>query len=374
MKKKGPSITKILLLIAIFLIEFATYTKNITFVTNYSQKLINFAIILLFIDSIIILLNLKTKIKNWFLYFIIVSISIFSFLKTNDSLLLQLCLIIICSLKVDFEDVIKKDIWFKLFLFLFIYIAYLGGHAIKPVFTRDGVIRYALGFNQPNALGFFLLSLFLEYVYLKRKKIKLTHVIIVFLPTLYLMNLAKSRASEISICLFILIYTISYIKKRIKIGNNDLTEVKKKPLKMISIIFLVLTLMSFYITYSYINGSGIAKVIDEILSERIYLQSIFLRLYDITLIGNEINYFDTLDNVYMRIILNFGIIVWFLYMYIYNSIISHSIKKNDNMIIMITFVFLIYGLMEWYIVRPAINIFLIYFSTSMLEYKKQKGE
>lgn len=374
MKKEGLNLTKVLLLAAIFLIEFATYTKNITFVTDYSQKLINISIAILFINSIIILLNLKTKIKNWFLYFILISISIFSYVKTNDSLLLQLCLVTLCSLKVDFDDIVKKDIYFKIFLFIFIFASYLGGYVETQVFIRDGVLRYALGFNQPNAFGFFLLSLFLEYVYLKRNKIKLAHIVIAFIPVFYLINLAKSRAAQISICLFMLIYCISYIKKRIKLRNNSFSTKKKNPIKIAAPLFLILTVLSFYITYSYLGGSSFAKIIDELLSERIYLQSIFVQLYDITLIGNEINYFDTLDNAYMRIILNFGLIVWILYVYIYNSIASHAIRKNDNIIMMIVFVFLIYGLMEWYIIRPALNIFLIYFSTSMLEYKNKKGE
>ena len=76
----------------------------------------------------------------------------------------------------------------------------------------------------------------------------------------------------------------------------------------------------------------------------------------------------------MRIILNFGLLVWVLYIYIYSSIVSYANKKQDNIIKMIVFIFLIYGIMEWYIIRPALNIFLLYFSTSMLEYKNEKGE
>ena len=137
-------------------------------------------------------------------------------------------------------------------------------------------------------------------------------------------------------------------------------------------IFVILTLISFYITYKYMNGNNLAIILDNLFSERIYLQSLFLNLYKVTIFGNEIVYFDTLDNVYMRVLLNFGIIVWGLYLFIYHSIVKSALEKKDIVMLIIVFVFMIYGLMEWYIIRPGLNIFLIYFSSYLYNARNKK--
>ena len=368
MKRIKFDLTKILFYISLFLIEFAIYTKNVTFVTNHSQMIINIAQAFLIFDSILKIIKLKLNYKSCLLYFLLLAIAIFSFLKTDDGLLFQLALLLFCSLDLKFDDILKKDIKIKFIIFIFIYICYLTKNVETLLFTRDGQIRYAFGFNQPNAFGFFVLSLFLEYVYVK--KLKITKVIILFLITMYFISLASSRGSQVTCIIFMVLYIINWIKqKKFKIDSNT------KILNLVSkCLFIVLTIMSFYVTIRYIKGDSFARKLDDILSERLYLQSIFYESYDINLFGNDINYFDTLDNAYIRAILNFGIVGWVLYVYLYDRMISIADKKKDNIISIIIFSLLAYGVMEWYILRPAINIFLFYFSTSLINEKPKRSD
>ena len=185
MKRIKFNINDILLFISICLIQFAVYTKNVLTVTNNSQNLINIALGILFVNALIRILEIKATIKQWILYFLIISISVFNFIITKDGLLLQLSLMLIGSLSINFDKLIFKDLIFKLILFIYIYHAQVIGNVGILYFYRDGVIRNALGFNQPNALGFFLLSFFMEFVYLNRKNLKIVNILVSFFPIIY---------------------------------------------------------------------------------------------------------------------------------------------------------------------------------------------
>lgn len=376
MKKNKIDIAKILFLLSLFLIQFATFSVNVTFISDYSTKLIDFSLVMLIFCFFVTIFKQKFNFKTLLVMFIIGTVSFISFLITNDSIMFQLFLIIICSLNISFDDIIKNDLIFKIILLIFIYMMQLLGNVHIDIFFRAGEIRHAFGFSQPNTFGFFIISLFFEFLYLKKAKIKYIYVIILFILCLYLLSMASSRSSQISTCLFMLLYSIYYLKNsRVneKMGTNLLNKRNNKvPIFVLKLLFLILTFISFYITFEYITGDSTMDFINDILSNRVYLQSVFIDMYDINLLGNNIFYFETLDNVYIRTVLNFGVIAWFIYLYIYCSMISYANRKNDKLMLIIIFVLLIYGLMEWYIIRPAINIFLCYFSSILILKKNIK--
>lgn len=371
MKKNRFDISKLLFLSALFLIEFATFSVNVTFISIYSQKLINLSLIILASCFFITIFRQKYNFKTLFVMLSIGLISILSALNTNDSIMIQLFLITICSLNINFDDIIKNDLKFKLLLLIFIYIMQITGNVHIEIFYRDGEIRNAFGFSQPNTFGFFIISFFFEFLYYKKEKIKYIYAFIFFFLCLYLLNIASSRSSQISICLFMFLYSIHYLKNKKKNVNKSVIQ-SKRNIYILKVLFPVFTLISIYLTCEYANGNHTMNFINNILSGRIYLQNIFMNIYDINIFGNNIFYFDTLDNVYIRTILNFGLVVWLLYIYIYWQMFNFANKNNDKLMIIIIIVLLIYGLMEWYIIRPAINIFLCYFSNILFLKKDRK--
>lgn len=359
MNKKKISIIEYLFIIGIFLIEFATYTRNVINVSQYSKNLINIAIFVLMICAVLTLITIKANIKKWILCIVSVAIAIFSFIKTDDSLLLQLALLIIASLRVDFKSIVKKDLVVKAIILIFILFAYSNNLVETLYFARSGKIRYSFGFNHPNTFGFFIMSAFFEYVYLKKENINKIAFILLTGIVLYLLNLAGSRSSQITIMMFVVLFIAQVISSK---RNNKKSKRNIINTNSVALTFIILTVGSLYITKQYELSSYLAEQIDNFFSGRILLQMVFLQNYDINIVGNNVNYFATLDNVYIRILINFGILAWFFFGFIYCKGISKGNKVKNKTIVNIIFVLLIYGLMEWYIIRPALNIFLIYFS------------
>ena len=362
---KVDKLNEFFLMISIFMIEFATYTKNIVNVTNYSQQIINVALIILFAFSVFKLFYMKVNLKKWLIVMILLFMSLLSYIVTKDSLMLQLCFLMITAYNVDFKKIIKSDLIFKLILLIYVVINYRMNNVFTPYFMRNGEMRYSFGFNQPNVFSGYLVSVFFEYIYLTNRNKKKFINIIIFILVMYFVNLAKSRAAEIILIAFAAVYLLFKIIEKFKKEQNK--NNKSILFHLTFITFIVLSVFSIITTKSYINGNHYAFLLDKVLSERLMIQSMFYKAYDITFFGNEIIYFDTLDNAYMRLLLNFGIVIWMIYGFIYSFIISKAKKNNDNVIMLIFAVFLGYGLMEWYILRPALNIFLLYFAAKSIE-------
>lgn len=364
MKKIKLDITKMLFLIAIFLLQFATYTKNISFLINNSQLLINISIIMLLIHVIVTLFTIKMNKQKWFICIILLSISLFSYLITKDSLLLQFFLVFVGAFNVDFKSVIKKDLIFKFILFMFIIFCYYQGNTEVNEFVRNGEIRYSLGFIHPNVFGYFILSSYFEIIYLFHKKNNISVFIFLSVLTELILSVSKSRSAQIAVILFIIIYIGFYILTKIGVKNHDYL---KRYSFILRNLFLFILVISFILTILYSNGNSIAIKLNSLFSSRLYLQSLYLKEYSISLFGNYIDYFDvindyfaTLDSVYFRLILNFGIIGFLLLYWVFNKTFYNSIKNNDVVLTIILVTMLFYGMMEYSIIRPGLNIFLIY--------------
>ena len=364
---KFEKFNEYILMISIFLIEFAIYTKNLINITNYSQQIINVALILLLGLSILKLIIIRVNLKKWIIFLILIFLSSISLLITKESLILQLCLLLICSYNIDFKKIVKSDFIFKLFLLILILVFYKSNNVLIPYFMRNGVIRYSYGFNQPNVFAAYLLSMFFEFLYIYGKNKSFYLKTFLFIVTFYFISAAKSRAAQLVIIIFYIMYTITLVREKFEIKSLVKKVNTKKVVFLTLCIFSLLTCISFMVTKDYLAGKNYAIVLDEFLSERILLQSKFSMLYDVKIFGNEIDYFDTLDNAYMRLILNFGIIVWAVYAILYSVIFAKTKKVNDKLVLLIFYCFIIYGLMEWYILRPALNIFILYASSKVLD-------
>lgn len=368
---KIRQIRDIIFYVGIFLMQFSIYAKNINVISNIYENLFNISIVILFMCSIITLIYMKTSKKNWIIFMILVIIAFSNYYITKDYVLVILITSIISAFNIEFKEIIKKDLAFKLILFFIILASYFTGNVEKVYFIRMGEIRYALGFNHPNSLGFYALMYYFEYIYYLKetnrlKKLKnFIFLIVINAILFYLMNLAHSRTSQICMIIYNLLLTFSYGLNKIRKHENNNGHIMKYML-----IFSILTIASFYLTKQYSIGNTISIRINELLSNRLQIQAQFLNVYKIKLFGNYVEYFNTLDNSYIRMLLNYGIISWIIYGFIFIKMLYTAEKENNNILKINIITFMAYGLMEWYMVRPVINIFLLFFSSTLLKKKE----
>ena len=117
----------------------------------------------------------------------------------------------------------------------------------------------------------------------------------------------------------------------------------------------------------YIYEVPLSNEINELLSNRVYLQSVFYNEYGITLFGNNIDYERTLDNGFLKVLLNFGIITSLFFIVIYWLTFKKCYKEKNYVLIYIFMILLFFSFSESSMFYIYNNIFMIYLFTNKKE-------
>ena len=312
----------------------------------------------------IILQSRKYDMKTIIIISFLLIITLCSYRITKNSNIFILILFIVASKNIDIKKFICYDIKIKIIFLLmnafFIYV----GIMKNTIFYRDeGIARYSLGLSSPNTLGAMILSICLELTYINNNIKKIYIFLIVAL--LIIMFTCDSRSAEIGIILLMILLPIYKRKIRLK--------------KIIPYTVIFFTMLSFFLVYLYGIGEKNALVLDELLSTRLKCSYNFLNVYDIKLLGNYfeevdvwLGYVNSLDNGYIYLMLNQGIIIYVIITILNIKLMKNTIKKEDNILVAILLVLYTYGLMERGVFFIVYNIFLLYIKDIIFKYENSK--
>ena len=107
------------------------------------------------------------------------------------------------------------------------------------------------------------------------------------------------------------------------------------------------------------------------LTGRIKSASYFLQNYSISILGQKLELVSIiesiatseqqriLDNLYVKILVNYGIFALVLYNWINVRLMKLFFKKKNKLIIIIMFTVSIYGILESMVIIPSFSLFLI---------------
>lgn len=311
--------------------------------------------------TVIILYNYrKFSFKKLLLDFGISILMIIVSIQSGSNTLLSLWLFILASEKVDFSKLVKIDMITKVIFTIIIILLYHLNLTVQTQFhTYLGETRSALGFGNPNTFGYYIFSICADYIYLNSKKIKFKHLILLCLISYFVSTVSESRTSSI---LIILLGLISLISSNLKI----LISAKKYKF-ILYWIFIIFTLLSFYLALNYDNNNSIYIKLNEIFSGRIINSYRYINNYKVNLFGQQIgvlnwdgSYTYYLDNAYLKLLLNYGLFSYFLIMFIYFKMIKKA-SYNQNFILMsLILIYFIYGMTENVMFWLTGNVFLLY--------------
>lgn len=201
--------------------------------------------------------------------------------------------------------------------------------------------RYYLGFRHPNEVFLFLLPIVLSGFYLfSNKKV---FYIITLIVSIFLYKLTYSRTGLAIIIIFLFLVLIRKVFVNKKIKN------------IVPWLFLLFTVISVFM--AIILGNKWNNPISILLSRRPYYWNYYIENGDlISFIGsNRIQGFF-LDNFYMYLLVELGLIGYIIYFVIYYLSLK-KLKYNYRYLIIIT-VFLIYGIFEANVIIGSINFLL----------------
>ncbi len=331
-------------------------------ITYGISKSVLYAFLIFLIIFLIIDIYKKKIRKNEFIKIIILlSISAYMVILYQDvNFLISLIMAVICIRK-DNKNYVKKFLIFSILLYsMTIVLYYIGILESKNLIrlTEDGIVtRYSLGFNHPNEVFLFFIPIALAGYYLYSEK--KSFYIIIFIVATILYKLSYSRTGYI-VVLFILLIHILYKMKNVKIGIN----------KVLPYMFFIFTIISIGVAIIY--GNNNSNYISTALSGRPYYWNYYIENGSILSLlgGNSVNGWN-LDNLYIYLLVELGIIGYIVYSLIYYKSLKQLKTKKDNKLLLIIFIFMIYGLTEMNVIIGSINFAFAIQLKSIIENKEE---
>lgn len=263
-----------------------------------------------YISCIILLIGLMLKfnrreIKKFIIECLLLLLAGISYIFSGNAMIVEWLLFIFVSEDIlEKEKMLKYTCIVKMLILIVAVVLYFAGITESVVYYRDGKERRTLGFASPNTLGIIIFSIMVDYIYLRRNKINWRDYLGIVLIGLLIMKFTNSRSIFISSSLLVLM--IIFYK---------LTERKNIKFK-IDYLMPILTIASFICMLLYIQNNPIIIKINEIISNRIYIASEYYKTYSIKFWGNKIKkyeywigYDQTIDNVYLNLIIIHGILM-----------------------------------------------------------------
>lgn len=275
-------------------------------------------------------LNLdKEEMKKAFLLFGFFSILTFLSQKPDFIYIYLLSLIFINQ---ENKKVMKFYLFSSLPLFLLTIIFSFTGILENKIILRYGIdgisYRSSLGFDNPNAVFMFWIPIVFSIYYLVEKKI--IFFLITIIPTVFLFLHTDSRSGILTI-LILYIYVLL---------NSKIKKIVHK--KFLPIFFCLSTFVMFILSYFY--GGNYSNLFNKIFNLRPKCINFYLtnreniRFFG----GTQIEGFP-LDNIGLSILIELGIISFIIFAIIFYKAAK---KIEDDKILVLLFVYLIYGIAE----------------------------
>lgn len=364
----GEQIVRLILFYIAYIvsvIQFFFY--KIPFIKNITEML-NIMAIIIFIA--IIIMNKYTK-KQLLLMLVLSSIAMAISYKTKSFFFLKNLLIIFACKDLNFNKFVKVDFVVRFILYLSVIILNQNGliesYDIYRI-TEKGIIeRKSLGFSHPNFLGSITFILCCEWLYIRKFKIDFITIVPLALGWYVIYGIANSRSAAL---VFILLLAIYFALLQWKSISTN--KIFSKIMIFFPIICFGLSIIEYIM---YLKNPDILIKLDDNLYARAYYIAQYIDKYGWNLFGTKINKEDLnpLDNAYFYVIINYGILAEFIFVYYFykllNKIYKNILAKDDKLLyqlVTILISFLILGLSESAWISVAMNPFLIAFSKLLI--------
>ena len=330
--------------------------------------------------------NGKNNINILIIFIGVLSLIVYYFSKDKNLLILT---ILLCALRnTDKEKLIEIGMKTYVIVFFSVIIGSLFNLIPDWIYIqRQTTARHSLGFIYPTITSAFYLTLTMMYIYTRKNKIKVYEIFILEMVNVFIYKYTDGRTSFLltTIVLFIMLI------KKIRIINIFLySKFSKNILKGLCYILPALAMIFILVfTYLYSIDNSIANSANRILSNRLDLNAQAFNNYKITLFGQDISWkgwggvghdpdidlenytYNFVDNSYIRIIFDYGVIPSLLIILGYTIILIKNYKNNNYLSILILVIMLIMAEMEPCLIDFNSNIFLINF-VPLIEYKPIK--
>lgn len=319
MKLRKTDFGEIVYLIYFLIIIINQMLSNIAIGSNNINTFLNYGSY--FFAGLVVIKILVDWTKNWssmdvFVAILTVGTFCLSNMYLHHSNLWQLVILVVGARGIDFSRIAKSYLVATLVLLLVVVGATIIGYLPNYIYYRvNSHPRYSMGFYYPTDFCAYLFFICILWGYIRNTKIR--YVEILAISIVAIISLAVSEGFNTTICLVVTvcILILSKIFKE-KIKFNKIFEY------LIIALPLIISFVSIVLGTLYNSSNSVWRAINKLSGNRIAnISDVFAR-YNITLFGEPMYSLSpeelvrynfpknalTLDNLYVSILIKFGIL------------------------------------------------------------------
>ena len=355
---KRLNLCSFIYMIAMLILGNSSFNSN-AIVNNLSMILQIFVLVILFCNFIVG----KHMIYQWIFVIFGISIVMLSTFFSGTSTFLFFSLFFIGAFNIDIHSFLKNDLKIRIFMLLLIFSLFLIGVFPDMISYRGDIIRHSLGFRHPNTLGAFIFLICFEILLVNWNNLRFKHYFI-SISLLFLNNYINNSRSSLLTGIVIICF-IFLIKTFPSFLNNSIV----KKILLIS-PFIIISIILLIVTKEKIGPLNFDKL-NLLSSGRISLYKSIYNYYGVDIFGQQLptlskefaeRYFlqyHILDNVYLTLLINYGIVAISLSGITIFSILSKAIKDKKYIFLVVVVCYLIFGITENTPLHPEISILWI---------------
>ena len=282
----------------------------------------------------------KYSIKSFTVRITFLLIAVLTYIATGETVFLIMLMTAMIFTSVDYKKAFRYLLNIRVLLLLVVIFVSLVGilniNAISIVKggTTSAVVGYGLGYHHPNQLGCTVCVLLLMYACYKNEKIKYRNIALIGVIELIAYIVTKNRTGAFISALLVIALLLYKNKVASKRFINILEKSGKWIMPLCALLALGLPLMMASV-------SGRAKVvlyaINGIIGSRFTHSARVFENYSVPLFGGVIDFdklqtlyqYSIVDNGYLRLIYNFGIVGFAVFMVLYFLTVRKLIRKKE---------------------------------------------
>lgn len=274
---------------------------------------------------------------------------------SKENALLFSFILIIGAKNCNLKRIAKVYFYTYIGIVALVFILYFLGILTEFGMYRGDSARFAMGFNHPNLLGRLILVIIISAVLLFKDKLRKVHYIAFVLAMLFVWFVPQCR----SVFLCMIVLAILSLANHFKLMQNKAIQ------NIIISAVPIITIVCLICAALYNPDSKIWILIDNFSSGRIYFSNLCYEMFGYTsLFGQNVIPFldDTaliIDNCYIRLICEFGIVALYMFCHINSAATKKAFDNKRFDIAIILAVMGIFGIFELHSYVAVYNISLL---------------
>ena len=314
--------------------------------------------------------------RNLLLIYLLTVFLIINMFLSKNIFVMDIYVVSLATYLVGSNKAIKTMFYAQLITLVIIISLALIGFLPNQISMRmsDGVIRYSLGFINPNDVAHYCYAVIFKWLFIFWDRVKIYQLAVISILMLFIFNMTDSRATEYIFYASIVAIISGLIFRKTTYQLSRRFSRRYLLLLLIVLPTVTLILVSFYNPFSMQWFE-----LDRLFSTRISQSNNFLNQYGISIIGQKLLLIGSsrayllglkplvLDSGYMSLWIKSGIIVLLLFIYSNFWSLKNYKKKNVYPLLVLVVTLLFEGIMNSSMISWQINFAMLFIGSRIVK-------